>query len=39
MTDYNLYTGMECDRKDLKVDDRLRTTQKHNYVAGDMTGA
>lgn len=31
--------GVEFDRKGIKVDDRLRTTQKHIYAAGDITGA
>ncbi len=31
--------GVEVDRKGLKVNDRLRTTQKHIYAAGDVTGA
>ena len=31
--------GVEFDRKGIKVDDRLRTTQKHIYAAGDVTGA
>jgi pyruvate/2-oxoglutarate dehydrogenase complex dihydrolipoamide dehydrogenase (E3) component len=31
--------GVGFDRKGLKVDDRLRTTQKHIYAAGDVTGA
>jgi pyruvate/2-oxoglutarate dehydrogenase complex dihydrolipoamide dehydrogenase (E3) component len=31
--------GVEFDRKGLKVDERLRTTQKHIYAAGDVTGA
>jgi len=31
--------GVEFDRKGLKVDDRLRTSQKHIYAAGDVTGA
>jgi len=30
--------GVEFDRKGLKLDDRLRTTQKHIYGAGDVTG-
>ena len=30
--------GVEFDRKGVKVDDRLRTTQKHIYAAGDITG-
>ena len=30
--------GVVFDRKGLKVDDRLRTTQKHIYGAGDVTG-
>ena len=31
--------GVSLDRKGLKVDERLRTTQKHIYGAGDVTGA
>ncbi|MBW1852338.1 MAG: FAD-dependent oxidoreductase [Deltaproteobacteria bacterium] len=31
--------GVEFDRKGIKVDNRLRTTQKHIYAAGDVTGA
>ncbi|MBW2615437.1 MAG: FAD-dependent oxidoreductase, partial [Deltaproteobacteria bacterium] len=31
--------GVEFDRKGLKADDRLRTSQKHIYAAGDVTGA
>ena len=31
--------GVTLDRKGLKVDERLRTTQKHIYGAGDVTGA
>ncbi len=31
--------GVEFDRKGLKVDNRLRTTQKHIYAAGDVTGS
>jgi pyruvate/2-oxoglutarate dehydrogenase complex dihydrolipoamide dehydrogenase (E3) component len=31
--------GVEFDRKGIRVDDRLRTTQKHIYAAGDITGA
>jgi pyruvate/2-oxoglutarate dehydrogenase complex dihydrolipoamide dehydrogenase (E3) component len=30
--------GVEYDRKGIKVDNRLRTTQKHIYAAGDITG-
>jgi pyruvate/2-oxoglutarate dehydrogenase complex dihydrolipoamide dehydrogenase (E3) component len=30
--------GVEFDRKGIKVDDRMRTTQKHIYAAGDITG-
>ena len=30
--------GVACDRKGLKVDQRLRTTRKHIYAAGDTTG-
>lgn len=31
--------GVEFDRKGIKVDNRLRTSQKHIYAAGDVTGA
>jgi pyruvate/2-oxoglutarate dehydrogenase complex dihydrolipoamide dehydrogenase (E3) component len=31
--------GVEFDRKGIKVDDRMRTTHKHIYAAGDITGA
>ncbi|MEE9523886.1 MAG: FAD-dependent oxidoreductase [Thermodesulfovibrionales bacterium] len=31
--------GVEVERKGLKVNNRLRTTQKHIYAAGDVTGA
>jgi len=31
--------GVEFERKGIKVDARLRTTQKHIYAAGDVTGA
>lgn len=31
--------GIEYDRKGLAVDTRLRTTRKHIYAAGDITGA
>jgi pyruvate/2-oxoglutarate dehydrogenase complex dihydrolipoamide dehydrogenase (E3) component len=31
-------TGVEFDRKGVKVDNRLRTTRKHIYAAGDSTG-
>lgn len=31
-------SGVEFDRKGLKVDKRLRTSQKHIYAAGDVTG-
>jgi pyruvate/2-oxoglutarate dehydrogenase complex dihydrolipoamide dehydrogenase (E3) component len=31
--------GVVSDRKGLKLDERLRTTQKHIYGAGDVTGA
>jgi len=31
--------GVEFDGKGLTADDRLRTTQKHIYAAGDVTGA
>lgn len=30
--------GVEYDKKGLKLDERLRTTQKHIYGAGDVTG-
>jgi pyruvate/2-oxoglutarate dehydrogenase complex dihydrolipoamide dehydrogenase (E3) component len=30
--------GIEASRKGIKVDKRLRTTQKHIYAAGDVTG-
>jgi pyruvate/2-oxoglutarate dehydrogenase complex dihydrolipoamide dehydrogenase (E3) component len=30
--------GVDFDRKGLKTDRRLRTTQKHIYAAGDVTG-
>jgi pyruvate/2-oxoglutarate dehydrogenase complex dihydrolipoamide dehydrogenase (E3) component len=30
--------GVEFDRKGVAVDNRLRTTQKHIYAAGDITG-
>jgi pyruvate/2-oxoglutarate dehydrogenase complex dihydrolipoamide dehydrogenase (E3) component len=30
--------GVDFDRKGLKLDNRLRTTQKHIYGAGDVTG-
>jgi len=30
--------GVECSTKGITVDDRLRTTQKHIYAAGDVTG-
>lgn len=30
--------GVESGRKGLRVDNRLRTTQKHIYAAGDVTG-
>jgi pyruvate/2-oxoglutarate dehydrogenase complex dihydrolipoamide dehydrogenase (E3) component len=33
------HIGVEVDRQGLKVDRRLRTTQKHIYGAGDVTGA
>ena len=29
---------VEFDRKGIKVDDRMRTTRKHIYAAGDITG-
>jgi pyruvate/2-oxoglutarate dehydrogenase complex dihydrolipoamide dehydrogenase (E3) component len=31
--------GVEFDRKGIKVDSRLRTTHKHIYAAGDITGS
>jgi pyruvate/2-oxoglutarate dehydrogenase complex dihydrolipoamide dehydrogenase (E3) component len=31
--------GVEFDRKGIKVDNRMRTSQKHIYAAGDITGA
>jgi len=31
--------GVETSRKGIRVDTRLRTTQKHIYAAGDVTGA
>jgi pyruvate/2-oxoglutarate dehydrogenase complex dihydrolipoamide dehydrogenase (E3) component len=31
--------GVEFDRKGVKVDDRMRTTRRHIYAAGDVTGA
>ena len=31
--------GVVCDRKGLKVDQRMRTNHKHVYGAGDVTGA
>lgn len=31
--------GVEFEGKGLKADDRLRTSQKHIYAAGDVTGA
>jgi len=31
--------GVEFDRKGIEVDNRMRTTQKHIYAAGDITGA
>ena len=40
LDDLNLEAaGVEYDSKGLKVDDRLRTSQKHIYAAGDATGA
>lgn len=30
--------GVESDRKGIMVDSRMRTTQKHIYAAGDVTG-
>lgn len=32
-------TGVQLDRGGIKVDDRMRTTRKHIYAAGDVTGA
>jgi pyruvate/2-oxoglutarate dehydrogenase complex dihydrolipoamide dehydrogenase (E3) component len=31
--------GVELDRKGIQVDARMRSTQKHLYAAGDVTGA
>jgi pyruvate/2-oxoglutarate dehydrogenase complex dihydrolipoamide dehydrogenase (E3) component len=31
--------GIQFDRKGIKVDDRMKTSQKHIYAAGDVTGA
>jgi pyruvate/2-oxoglutarate dehydrogenase complex dihydrolipoamide dehydrogenase (E3) component len=31
--------GVELDRKGMQVDERMRSTQKHIYAAGDVTGA
>lgn len=31
--------GVEFDRKGIQVDNRMRTTRKHIYAAGDITGA
>ena len=31
--------GVESDKKGIAVDNRLRTSQKHIYAAGDVTGA
>jgi pyruvate/2-oxoglutarate dehydrogenase complex dihydrolipoamide dehydrogenase (E3) component len=31
--------GIEFDRRGIKVDERMRTTQKHIFAAGDVTGA
>lgn len=31
--------GVEFDQKGIKVDERMRTSQKHIYAAGDVTGA
>ena len=40
LDDLNLEAaGVEYDSKGIKVDDRLRTSQKHIYAAGDVTGA
>jgi pyruvate/2-oxoglutarate dehydrogenase complex dihydrolipoamide dehydrogenase (E3) component len=30
--------GVVCSKKGVQVDDRMRTTQKHIYAAGDVTG-
>ena len=30
--------GVDLDRKGIKVDERMRTSQKHIYAAGDVTG-
>lgn len=30
--------GVELDRRRIKVDERMRTTRKHIYAAGDVTG-
>ncbi len=30
--------GLEFNKKGIRIDDRLRTTQKHIYAAGDVTG-
>jgi pyruvate/2-oxoglutarate dehydrogenase complex dihydrolipoamide dehydrogenase (E3) component len=30
--------GVECDAKGIKVDGRMRTSMKHIYAAGDVTG-
>jgi len=30
--------GVEFDRKGIRVDDRMRTSQRHIYAAGDVTG-
>jgi pyruvate/2-oxoglutarate dehydrogenase complex dihydrolipoamide dehydrogenase (E3) component len=40
LDDLNLEAaGVEYDSKGIRVDDRLRTSQKHIYAAGDVTGA
>jgi pyruvate/2-oxoglutarate dehydrogenase complex dihydrolipoamide dehydrogenase (E3) component len=31
--------GVESDRRGIKVDERMRTTRKHIYAVGDVTGA
>jgi pyruvate/2-oxoglutarate dehydrogenase complex dihydrolipoamide dehydrogenase (E3) component len=31
--------GVDCDKKGVKLDQRLRTNHKHIYAAGDVTGA
>lgn len=40
LTGLNLESiGVECDRKGITVDARMRTTRKHIHAAGDVTGA